>query len=83
MKRHTHFADSCRVRKFWLKSKEDNDLATANIGDVENVTPSDTNELDVFVGACSFSVLSRLLKQKKNDLGSRYIMGKYWKWFDG
>ena len=46
VKWHTHSADSCRALRCWLKSKEDDDPATTDVGDTENVTPSDTNELD-------------------------------------
>ena len=41
---HTHATDSCRVRKFWIKSKEDNDSALANVGDAESPTPPDNDE---------------------------------------
>ena len=46
LKWHTHAVDTCRVRKFWLKPKEDKDLALANVGDAEPPTPPDNDASD-------------------------------------
>ena len=46
MKWHAHVIESCRVRKFWLKSKEGDDSAFANVGDAESPTTPDNVESD-------------------------------------
>ena len=46
IKSHAHSAESCRVRKFWLKSKDDDDSAIANVADAGKTTPPNTNDVD-------------------------------------
>ena len=46
IKWHTYAINSCRVHKFWLKSKEDHDSALANVGDAESPIPPDDDESD-------------------------------------